>query len=333
MPRETTYLLGTYAQDEWRATPNLVLDLGIRIDRNGNPLCTSNCFTLYKGGFPASGVTLSTPYNATLATHVSNLFPSVQKAVFEPRAGFNWDTTGHGKTVLRGGIGLFSTLIGSNSLQAPFTNFPNFYSPEVLGGIVAVGAGSANAAAVASNAGVTNGFSQGRNINQIAASLPPGVPFTPPTLFVAEQKWVNPTFLEWSLQVQQLLTQSDAFIVSYAGNHGQHLLLGNQHLNQSLGASEYFPRPAMRPLGACLKHLRIHASERCQPSSQMWSLITTVFPSRTNMSAMGVSRRTCVQLVAFPGRYLQQRDKRGLSGKLSNNTKQRLRFDVLEFGL
>ena len=162
VPREATYLLGTYAQDEWKARPNLVLDLGIRIDRNGNPRCDSNCFTLYKGGFPASGVTLNTPYNATLATHVSNLFPSVQKAVFEPRAGFNWDTTGQGKTVLRGGIGLFSTLIGSNSLQAPFTNFPNFYSPEVLGGIVGVGAGSANGAAVASNAAVTNGFTKGK---------------------------------------------------------------------------------------------------------------------------------------------------------------------------
>jgi hypothetical protein len=249
VPRETTYLLGTYAQDEWKPRSNLVLDFGFRVDRNGNPLCKSNCFTLYKGGFPASGVTLNTPYNQTLTTNVSNLFPSVQAAVFEPRAGFNWGIYGQGKTVLRGGVGLFTTLIGSNSFQAPFTNFPNFYSPEVVGGIVGVGAGTANGAAVASNVVVTNGFSQGENINQIAAALPPGVPFTPPTLFVTEQKWVNPTFLEWSLQVEQLLTRSDAFIVSYAGNHGQHLLLANQHLNQSLGASAYFPASSYTSFG------------------------------------------------------------------------------------
>lgn len=249
VPVESTYSLGIYAQDEWRARRNLVLDFGFRIDRNANPLCESNCFTLYKRGFPASGVTLNTPYNATLATNVSNLFPSIQAAVFEPRAGVNWDRNGRGETVLRGGVGLFSTIIGSNSLQAAFSNFPNFYSPEVLSGIVGVGAGSANAAAAVSNVAVTNGFSQGENINQIAASLPPGVPFTPPTLFVAEQKWVNPTFLEWSLQVQQRLTQSDAFIVSYAGNHGQHLPLANQHLNQSLGASPYVPASGYTSFG------------------------------------------------------------------------------------
>jgi hypothetical protein len=241
VPREANYNLGIYAQDEWKATHHLVLDLGLRVDRYGNPLCTTHCYTFYNGGFPASGATLDTPYNATLTAGKSNMFPSVQIAAFEPRAGFNWDMTGQGKTVVRGGVGLFSTLLGSNSFLPTFINFPSFYTPQVLSGVVGLGQGSAAAAAVAANNVITAGYSQGMNINQMATTLPAGVPFTPPAFFVAPQKFVNPSFLEWSLQAQRGLTPYDAVIVSYAGNHGEHLQLGNQHLNQSLGASPYIP--------------------------------------------------------------------------------------------
>ena len=240
-PRMSTYNLGVYAQDEWKPKPNFVVDYGIRIDRNGNTLCDNDCFSLYQGGvFPASGVTLDTPYNATLLTGQAHPFPSIQKAVIQPRAGFNWDVVGQGKSVLRGGVGLFTSQLEGTFIY-PAVAFPTIYSPQVLSGVVGLGAGSANAAAAASNTAVTNGFSQGQNINQIAASLPAGVKFTPPTYFLAPNKFFYPSYLEWSLQMQQQLTPSDAVILSYAGNHGQHLLLENSHLNQSLGASPYLP--------------------------------------------------------------------------------------------
>jgi hypothetical protein len=240
-PRISTYNLGVYVQDEWKAKPNLVIDYGLRVDRNGNMSCAKDCFSLYQGGaFPASGVTLDTPYNATLLPGQAHPLPSIQKAIVQPRAGFNWDVLGQGKSVLRGGIGLFATQL-PGSFITPAIAFPTIYAPQVLSGVVGQGAGSANAFAAAANAAVTTGFSQGQNINQIAASLPAGVPFTPPTYFFAPRKFSYPTFLEWSLQMQQQLTPSDAIILSYAGNYGQHLLLENSHLNQSLGASAYFP--------------------------------------------------------------------------------------------
>ena len=49
---DSVYNLGIYAQDEWRVKPNLVLDYGIRVDRNGNPACVNNCYNHYIGGFP-----------------------------------------------------------------------------------------------------------------------------------------------------------------------------------------------------------------------------------------------------------------------------------------
>src|SRR3984957_12127885 len=41
------YNLGLYAQDEWRAPPRLAIDYGIRIDRNGNPICHDGCYSQY----------------------------------------------------------------------------------------------------------------------------------------------------------------------------------------------------------------------------------------------------------------------------------------------
>jgi outer membrane receptor protein involved in Fe transport len=46
------YNYGIYAQDEWKATPRLVLDYGVRIDRNGNILCNTNCFFAISATFP-----------------------------------------------------------------------------------------------------------------------------------------------------------------------------------------------------------------------------------------------------------------------------------------
>jgi outer membrane receptor protein involved in Fe transport len=69
------YNYGIYAQDEWKATPRLVLDYGIRIDRNGNILCNTNCFSRYLGAFPPTGVTLDTPIVKRSQPDTATSFP------------------------------------------------------------------------------------------------------------------------------------------------------------------------------------------------------------------------------------------------------------------
>ena len=88
--------------------PNLALDFGIRVDRNGNPICHDGCYSQYLGGFPNTSATLDTPYNATLSAGHDSFAPAIEKAIVQPRAGFNLDIRGDGKTVVRGGVGLFS---------------------------------------------------------------------------------------------------------------------------------------------------------------------------------------------------------------------------------
>ena len=235
------YNYGIYGQDEWKATPRLVLDYGVRIDRNGNPACTTNCFSRYLGTFPDTSATLDTPYNATIATGYSNSFDSLELAVIQPRFGFNLDVTGQGRTLVRGGAGLFADAFPGALIENQYLDFPDLYAAFVEAGNVAEGAGSAPAFAAASYNVLTTGFSQGQSANQLAASLPAGVPFFAPSHYLSPHHMVNAKYVEWSLQVQQQFGASDAVIVSYVGNHGYDLVSYDYGINQNLAGNAYTP--------------------------------------------------------------------------------------------
>ncbi len=230
------YNTGIYAQDEWKVLPNLMLDFGIRVDRNGNPVCNENCYTHYLGGFPNRSATLDTPYNASLSAGHSSFAPSFETAIVQPRAGFNLDVRGEGKTVVRGGIGLFADNFPALITEQTFLSFPNQYFAAVTSGTVAQNAGSAFAVAQGSANAVLNGFKQGASYTQIAAALAAqGIPFAPPNYTTTPNEFRGARYLEFSMQVQKQITPTDAVIISYAGNHGYHLFISNDHLNQIAG--------------------------------------------------------------------------------------------------
>ncbi len=235
-----TYNLGLYAQDEWRATPNLVIDYGVRVDRTGDPICHDGCFSQYLGGFPSTSANLNTPYNATLSAGHNSVFPAIEKAVVQPRVGFNWDTHGDGKTVVRGGVGLFSDGAPGLIVEQTFESFPNTFAAFVPAGNIGTGPGSAHAFEAASGAAVLKGFSQGATFNSLTAQLAAlGIPFSAPNYRTTAHTFHSPRYMEYSMQLQRAITPSDAVIVSYAGNHGFDLYISNSHLNQSVAGTIY----------------------------------------------------------------------------------------------
>jgi hypothetical protein len=235
------YNYGLYAQDEWKPNQQLVLDYGVRVDRNGNPLCTSHCFTYYSGGFPDRSATLDTPYNATLSVNHANAFPALELAAVQPRAGFAWNLFGKSHTVVRGGAGIFVDEFPGAMVEPLYLTFPNLFTPSVFSGNVALGTGSAPSYALSSYNTIKTGFSQGASANQLAASMPSGVPFYAPTYNFAQPHMKNAKYLEWSLQLQQQLDHSDAVIVSYVGNHGYDLISYDYGINQNLAGDSYVP--------------------------------------------------------------------------------------------
>ena len=106
-----TNAIGAWVEDDWKITPRLTLNLGLRYD---NDLGIFNPNLTLKSG-------IQTPhYNDNL--------------LFQPRIGFAWDPTGSRKTAIRGGAGLFYADIQVNqTIDGQIFNGQTTISPAIQG--------------------------------------------------------------------------------------------------------------------------------------------------------------------------------------------------------
>ncbi|PYU08925.1 MAG: hypothetical protein DMG33_00180, partial [Acidobacteria bacterium] len=95
----TTLDYGLFAQDDWRILPRLTLNLGLRWDYEKLP----------------------DPQIPNTLLPATSGFPS-DKNNLGPRAGFAWDLTGRGKSVVRGGYGIYYGRIINSTISNAITN-------------------------------------------------------------------------------------------------------------------------------------------------------------------------------------------------------------------
>lgn len=224
-----------YAQDNWHVTPRLSLQLGIRYDAlphawerqnllgnfnqstyqtsasyapiwNADGTISSASPTLYTyGGIPAyiNGTNLA-GVNGYPRGVVTNDYRTLQ-----PRLGFSEDLSGNGKTVLRGGVGLFFERLQGNDIFGVATSAP--YDPSL---------------------NISNPyFSQpGKNWNT-------GLVIAPTSLIFAgggdslAQTYKAPAVAMFSLGVQREITPSIIWVAQYVGNLQWHQNIVNNALN------------------------------------------------------------------------------------------------------
>lgn len=100
-----TKQLGFYGQDDWKVTPRLTLNLGLRWDRDFNMLGNSD-YTKTRTYLGLQAIS-SDPAAQQYSNYYIRSLPHDDTKDFSPRFGFAYDLTGRGKHVLRGGYGLY----------------------------------------------------------------------------------------------------------------------------------------------------------------------------------------------------------------------------------
>jgi hypothetical protein len=202
-------LLGLYLQDDWRARPNLTLNIGLRWEMATVP-------TEVQGKLESLiNITDPTPHLG------SPFFPNPTLRNFEPRVGFSWDPFHDGRTAVRGGFGIFDVL----PLPYEFSNYLGHLFPSYRAGSVnklPPGSFYAGAAGLLSPASNDEGY--------------------------VDQHPHRSYVMQWNLNVQRELAPNLTALVGYVGSHGVHLPARSDDIDIVVPArtpSGYlFPSPA-----------------------------------------------------------------------------------------
>ena len=271
-----------FLQDDWRVTPRLTLNLGVRYELTtivkeknnlmGNFDPVKGLQQVGIGGF--SGV-----YNGD---HNN----------FSPRFGFAWDIGGNGKTVVRGGgsvlyeqgsydsLMALGNLLGLRTLPTGVPIWTATSAGATLGGTIDVGEVDylgpnlapikANWANNSANQPLYTPTPLCGDGNTPVASVPlAGVVPAQCNIMGVDHNLRTPYITTWSLGIQRALTSNLSIDVTYVGNHATKLV-GLSDLNQPRSSDGFSPgwgNPATAgtPANDCINSAP--AYDNCDPAS------------------------------------------------------------------
>jgi len=236
------WLYSGYAQDDWRITKRITINLGLRYEFQAVPTEANNLLGNFDPtvGFEQVGKNINSIYN-----------PDHRN--FSPRFGIAWDVTGKGTTVVRGGGSIVYDLLSMSTFMSQ-QNLQN--AIELFGvGVVPTGASIVDSACPAGCPGIGTITAAPISIpgssltwqNQTTQVYPSNVtgllqcsPANPCNTFAMERNFRTPYVENWTLGIQHAFSSKISLESTYVGNHGTKLP-GIVDLNQPAAGSGWTP--------------------------------------------------------------------------------------------
>ena len=201
---------GFFGQDDWRVNRRLTLNLGLRYDILSWPKEASN----HESDFnPATGELVEAGTSGFPAALINT-----PKKDFGPRVGFAYDLFGTGKTVIRGGYGLFYYLdrggVGNElSNNADFNGTSTYYACPTA---TTCGTGNRYTFTGAAAAGATDPTTATGALPAKVGIAPNAVTSNNNVIYYPENS-PNSHVHEWNIQVEQALDSQTSFDIAYVG--------------------------------------------------------------------------------------------------------------------
>ena len=188
--------LGTYVQDDWKVSPNLTVNFGLRYDVEQNPREIRN---------QGSNFDLRASRPITMLELKRNFIQFTDRVNFGPRVGFAWRPFGLTRLAVRSHYGMFYTPITGRATSA----IPRFPADQRI-----------------------NIQSDGLNPAALMSQTPPIVPSVDGKGFSIDTKLEHPNlgnFQQWNFDIQYEIAAGLLAQASYVGAVGHHLMMDQDY--------------------------------------------------------------------------------------------------------